>query len=494
MKNTKTALAVLAGLISLIMMTSCSEKPERLDGDNTLPVAVTTTTAEQDTEPTVTTVPATSTQESTTKRTAISSDSPELATTTATTSPDETAPPILTTEISSTTIISDPFISNNSSLIVPEETITSVPIDKVMSQTTPTTAINAFTSKSAITRPYSYYQMTTAQKYAYDKIYDAVINYETYASFDESVAVTVDDLAKVYETLLNEQTDIFFVDNTINYYTSPRTNAVTDLSFDYTITKDQAMKMLTTADNKANEIISKITPNMSEYDVVKFFHDEIVVNTSYDLTSENGRNIYGTLGEGVAYCQGYAKTFVYLCNKVGINSMIISGDVGTQPHMWNMVKIDGKWYHIDPTFDDSNRVDHPLLIRYDYFCITDEVLARDRTVTKQSYSYPAATSTDANYFVKNNLVASDTAEAKMIALELIEKAAKNKETSIQFACKDKASYDKISTYLFSAQTSGVSDIYSKANESVSNKFSLTNINYNVNSDTYTIRLFISYTN
>ncbi|MBQ9133368.1 MAG: hypothetical protein IJX64_02415 [Clostridia bacterium] len=52
-------------------------------------------------------------------------------------------------------------------------------------------------------------------------------------------------------------------------------------------------------------------------------------------------------------CEGYAKAFSLLCNKIGVPCVQISGS----GHRWTAVRLDGKWYVADPTWDDPNYPD-----------------------------------------------------------------------------------------------------------------------------------------
>lgn len=124
-----------------------------------------------------------------------------------------------------------------------------------------------------------------------------------------------------------------------------------------------------------------VTPDMSEYDQVKAFHDWLVNNAEYDLAfSESSYDAAGPLLYGQAVCDGYSKAFDLLCYLSGIDCMRINGEAasnffGTGGHSWNKVKIDGQWYNIDITWDDP--ISTQSVLRYDYFLVSDGVLARD---------------------------------------------------------------------------------------------------------------------
>ena len=147
-----------------------------------------------------------------------------------------------------------------------------------------------------------------------------------------------------------------------------------------------------------------VTPGMSEYETVKAIHDYIVNNTQYDYdrllngtVPEVSHSPLGVLQYGVAVCQGYAYAFELLCDLSGIECDFVGGVAGGGGHAWNQVKVDGKWYNIDVTWDDPiyyfNGVLTPYL-SYDYFLVSDAVLYQDHVtedaqhVCTESYPMP----------------------------------------------------------------------------------------------------------
>lgn len=84
------------------------------------------------------------------------------------------------------------------------------------------------------------------------------------------------------------------------------------------------------------------------------------------VSTENYQNPYGALFEGKANCLGYAKAYAALCHEAGIISIPVYGTVPTGGHAWNMVKLDGKWYHVDTTWmDKGSTVDEAYFLADD---------------------------------------------------------------------------------------------------------------------------------
>jgi len=110
--------------------------------------------------------------------------------------------------------------------------------------------------------------------------------------------------------------------------------------------------------------------NASDYQKVKKIHDYIINNSKYDTTLQKG-SAYDLLVHKTAVCEGYALVAYRLFLAAGLESKIISGTADGQPHAWNIVKVDGKWYNIDVTWDDPVTSSGRQVLRYDYFLKSD---------------------------------------------------------------------------------------------------------------------------
>lgn len=182
------------------------------------------------------------------------------------------------------------------------------------------------------------------------------------------------------------------------------------LKFEYSKTKEEIKLHQDTIRKKRDEkIFSNIRPDMSDYEKVKTIHDYIINTTKYDKRYMNedavpaeSHSVYGVLNEGVALCSGYAKTMKYLLNAVDIESMIVIGKTDYDNHAWNIVKIEGSYYHIDTTWDDPVTEDDSDVLNYHYFNLKDEDI--EKTHSWNRSDYPKCNSNKYNYYYYNDFV------------------------------------------------------------------------------------------
>lgn len=209
------------------------------------------------------------------------------------------------------------------------------------------------------------------------------------------------------------------------------------VEFTYRFSCEEMSNMNRAAEAAANEIMSGVTDDMTIYDKLKYFHDYLIMHCTSDSEDIYANTIYGALVRGKALCEGYAKSFSYLCNKAGIENIIVTGETDTA-HMWNMVKIDGNWYHVDVTWDKPDGMIaemYPDMVMYQYFLVTDSVIENNHTIWTITSPPPKAYGTKENYFIKEGLyVESEDMTEQVIENALRKAISEGKHTaSVKFS-------------------------------------------------------------
>ena len=104
----------------------------------------------------------------------------------------------------------------------------------------------------------------------------------------------------------------------------------------------------TTVAKKVQDVVAAVVrPGMSDYQKALALHNWLMFNANYDQTYSH-YSPDGVLLDGTGVCQSYATAYQLLLNAVGIENDLEYGD----DHVWNMIVLDGEWYHVDVTWDD----------------------------------------------------------------------------------------------------------------------------------------------
>ena len=171
------------------------------------------------------------------------------------------------------------------------------------------------------------------------------------------------------------------------------------------------------------EKLARPAMKLTELEKERYIHDFICEHVHYDkLKKPYSHEIIGPLGQGVGVCEGIAKSVKILCDTLGIWCMIAL--CGNNPekgikyrHAWNIVKIGGRYYHLDATFDNS--LGHGETIRYDYFNLGDKQLFRDHEpVFCQA---PPCSDGDHFYYREKKLSFTKTEEVAKRAVQAVKK-------------------------------------------------------------------------
>ncbi len=123
---------------------------------------------------------------------------------------------------------------------------------------------------------------------------------------------------------------------------------------------------------ECDTILSGVDDSWSDLVKARYLHDIIATTCEYDTNIYNEHFIiytaYGALVNRKAVCEGYTLAYKYLLQKLGIEARYVLSR--SMEHAWAMVKIDGKFYHVDitrddPSYDNLGRVTHDMFLKSD---------------------------------------------------------------------------------------------------------------------------------
>lgn len=218
--------------------------------------------------------------------------------------------------------------------------------------------------------------------------------------------------------------------------------------------RDKAGKAL----DKARQIVSGLIGHeIPDYDKEKLLHDYIISNARYDTENyasgtlpEDSYTAYGCLFKGIAVCQGYSEAMKLLCDLSGVECRVISGETSESGawmgHAWNLVRVDGDWYHLDVTFDDPVMGSGENMLTYQYFNLTDSEIGM---VSRWERSdYPECSSTRDGYYFRNKLIAGSREEFS----RAVKSAAEQKKSRLEIKIEDysEEKYSDLSNIVFAS--------------------------------------------
>ena len=275
-----------------------------------------------------------------------------------------------------------------------------------------------------------YNQLNNNSKIIYSELYKNKENMKsgTYTiEFGNTFAETLslnngsDILQKDYqsaiEALLYDNPDMFYLNVTNMYLNIEKITKITGVKYNVYINNGDKINYLSNGFYSAesireaqekieiekNKILSMVYGKTS-YEKLKIVHDYLIDTIEYETTllEDNIYNIYGALVNKKCVCEGYAKSYQFLLNELGIQNVIVIGtgtnsNNETENHAWNYVCLNNNWYAVDVTWDD------PIIIgggklsqkeKYRYFLKGSKTFNENHTATGyftdggQLFTYP----------------------------------------------------------------------------------------------------------
>lgn len=148
----------------------------------------------------------------------------------------------------------------------------------------------------------------------------------------------------------------------------------------------------------ADEILGRMPAGLDEFSKAKWLWDEFLKNVSYGQKEGSEGTVYGAFVVHKIVCEGYARGYQYLCQRAGIQALYIEGRAqnpngGSEAHAWNVIRINGKYYLADPTWDDGMSAGSDAVFYKLFLKGAGHKDFVNRTLTA-GYEYPAISNDD----------------------------------------------------------------------------------------------------
>ena len=217
---------------------------------------------------------------------------------------------------------------------------------------------------------------------------------------------TDENVSRIKSYLFNENPELFLLDGSLSYsFYSDGLLSEIRLKYNCSVSEYKArMKKVEAAADKLLQGLSG--GNLTDVQKALLLHDRLALHCEYDMgvytsagPGPNARNIYGSLVERKAVCDGYTRAYLYLLGKVGIKSVMNRS--AKLNHSWNIVWIGGKPYHVDVTFDDPT-IDMTGRVSHENFLLSSDALYQTKHAASDYDTSPKDTRYDNYFWQKSN--------------------------------------------------------------------------------------------
>lgn len=243
------------------------------------------------------------------------------------------------------------------------------------------------------TKKWFYNQLNDPQKIVYQRMFEALSNDRT--EFDvKDLDLSDNEYIQVMEIFRLDNPQFFITSYNGALYGDPQRHKATKISLERTRESEEVP--IDRFEEKLRDVLTESMSYDNDYDRLKYIHDLIVNETVY-VDSEKYPYISradGPLVYGEALCEGYSAAFMYIAQSLGYECLCVYGTASnshgeSSEHMWNMIKINEEWYHVDVTWDDPVASDGSPRLRHKYFLVSEETVSENHSIEMWA-EYPKA--------------------------------------------------------------------------------------------------------
>lgn len=218
-----------------------------------------------------------------------------------------------------------------------------------------------------------------------------------------SFQLSANELKTAVENVLNTSPELFYVNKSYSYSTA-EDGTVHNLIPKYNSSGEELQKQKEYYYTQVAQIVNLVQPSWTDLEKIIFVHDYLAQNYSYD-TNYSIYDTYNFFVQQKGVCQAYTLTFLAIMKELGIETSVAVSD--SMAHIWNLVRLNGNWYHIDNTWDDPVN-DRFGLASHNNLLLSDTAIATCRGGssdyhTSWSAPYTCTDTTYDSYFWENSI-------------------------------------------------------------------------------------------
>lgn len=262
-------------------------------------------------------------------------------------------------------------------------------------------------------------QLSDSEAQAYDRILPALFEGKTTVFLPQ---LGEESLRRVMVALFADLPMVSWVGNE---YSFASLAGRTVLWLSYELDREGIAGRLAELDQAAEDFAGDIDPSLPAFDQAHLIYDRLAEEVTYDLNAPRTNELSGALLDHRATCKGIAQAYQYLLERRGIETLMVYGTT-SQPHAWNIVRLEGGYYLADPTWGNGQVADGPRYVNHEYLLQDETRFSATHTPFGggENYPLPECSSREQNYFVQTGTLVSEEEQSGCTLEEALTSAAR----------------------------------------------------------------------
>lgn len=235
--------------------------------------------------------------------------------------------------------------------------------------------------------------VSESEKNLYANIVYALENLNIYVS---NVPSNQNMVFNIFESVMTDYPEFFWVKPKVKFVTKMIGRSASSYRLEFSYIDDRNKEIISSKqieiDLAVKSILEKINDEISSYEKARYVYEYLILNTTYNEKILD-QSMYSILVKREGVCASYARAFQYLMNKLGIQASLVSGRIkqdytisnvrtsysyfnplNSSDHAWNIINIDGNWYHVDVTSGKS--LSSQNNVSYQFFFLTADTIRK----------------------------------------------------------------------------------------------------------------------
>lgn len=356
-----------------------------------------------------------------------------------------------------------------------------------------------------------YNNLSGIEKEVYDIFYRAMLDRVADVHLDDAHKITSKRASVVVHAVWYDHPELIWVAWSFAYRAGME--ELQDFTFMYTLSEEETKNRMEAIEAALPAFMEGVTDEMCDFEAVLRVYNRLIELVDYDSlglekekknqrdrnTPDDLRSVYGILVNRKGVCAGYSLAFAFLMQRLGIECMYTGGyalsDDGkrfSEPHAWNIIKLENEYYLMDVTWGDFSNTkpekDRKTEPSYKYFCVTSQEMSKNHKPDDDSPFYPECTATACNYYIRTGLYleAYDFERVKSIILKTVE----NRRKTVEIKFSDSVEQKKAAKHLI--DNSHFYDILQAVNLKLGKVVDSTGFSYSVNEESPIVKFVLKY--
>ncbi|MBR2281235.1 MAG: hypothetical protein IJ863_01280 [Spirochaetales bacterium] len=253
---------------------------------------------------------------------------------------------------------------------------------------------------------YCFDLLTETEQLAYQALHDCLIHLITSWNCG---SMSPETIQKAFDCLLMDHPEIYWV-NGYTYVTSYLRNSITGhrVEFTYNLDRQTILDTNQAIEQSIMDIAGQLDSIDQSYETVKAVYDYMIGNCSYDELNLD-QSLCSVMLDRSGVCASFSKAFEFMMQCLGIPCTVVYGRLTqsegmlntTLGHEWNIVQINGQWYHVDVTSGIALTKESGIP-DYRFLCTTTSDILRTHTI-ENPVPIPECNATDLEFYTYHGL-------------------------------------------------------------------------------------------